>query len=157
MLSSVRCRARTDRSIRAFRSSRAAEKPPTAPAEMQMATYSPDQTQQNRTLMLMQMKMEGQDEQQMEEMEQQLKMQSGQQDMNQGFIIESSETRTFVIDGQDREFVFAVGTNSAGETVHQVTGVFPGRNGTATLMMMDDDANWDEAAIEQMIESISTQ
>ena len=122
--------------------------------QMQMAVFSPDQTNQSRMLMLMQMKMEGANEAQME---QQMKMQASQQGMNQDITVESSETRTFTIDGQEQDFVFAVGTNRAGDTVHQVTGVFPGKDGTAMLMLMEDDAHWDEAAVEKMIESISTQ
>lgn len=122
--------------------------------QMKMAAYSPDQTQQGRALVLMQMKMEGANEQQME---QQMEMQMGQQNMNQDISVESSETRTYTIDGQDRDFEFAVGTDSSGNSVHQVTGVFPGKDGTAMLMMIEDDANWDEEAVVQMIESISTQ
>ncbi len=122
--------------------------------EMQVAAYSPDETQESRMLLLMQMKMEGASD---ADLEMQMRMQMNQQGMNQEITIESSETRTFVIDGQERDFQFAVGADRNGNTVHQVTGVFRGRDGTAMLMMMEDDANWDEAAVEQMIESISAQ
>lgn len=123
-------------------------------AQMEFVVYSPDQTNQSRLLVLMEMQVQGANQQQME---QQMQMQMSQQGMNQDITVESSETRTFTIDGEEHDFVFAVGKNSAGDTVHQVTGVFPGKNGTAMLMMIDDDADWDEAAVVKMIESISTQ
>ena len=122
--------------------------------QMQMAAYAPDPNQQKRILMLMQMHMQGATEQ---DMEAQMEMQMRQQNIGEPITIDSSETRTFVIDGQEREFTFAVGTNASGDTMHQVSGVFAGRNGTAMLKFTEDDDHWDEAAIEKMIESISTQ
>lgn len=122
--------------------------------QMQMVMYCADVVQQTRTLVLMQMKMEGASEHQME---QQMQLQMRQQGLTQQIAVDSSETRTYVIDGQEREFDFAVGTNAAGRTMHQVTGVFAGRNGTAMFEFIEDEDNWDEAAVEQMIQSISTQ
>jgi hypothetical protein len=119
-----------------------------------MVVYSPDQSPEARVLMLMQVTASGANQQQMQ---QQLRMQSSQQGMSQDITITSSETRTFTIDGQERDFLFAVGTNRNGDAVHQVTGVFPGKNGTVMLMMVEKDDDWDEAAVVEMIESISTQ
>lgn len=122
--------------------------------QMQMAAYAPDPTQQKRMLMLMQMQMEGATE---EDMEFQMEMQLQQQNIGEPISIDSTETRTFTIDGREREFSFAVGTNSSGETMHQVTGLFTGKNGTAMLKFVEDDDNWDEGAVTRMIESITAQ
>lgn len=118
-----------------------------------MVVYSPDQNPQSRVLTLMQVTARGANQQQMQ---QQMRMQSSQQGMSQEITIKSSETRTFTIDGDERDFLFAVGANRNGDTVHQVTGVFPGRNGTVMLVLIEKDDDWDEAAVVKMIESIST-
>lgn len=122
--------------------------------DMTMVVYSPNRTQPNSMLMLMQMKGEGADQQQME---QQMQMQSQQQGMNPQLGIQSSETRTILIDGEERSFQVTVTTDSTGNTMHQVSGVFPGRNGIVMLNLMEDDAVWDEDAVVRMLESITTE
>ncbi len=52
-------------------------------------------------------------------------------------------TYRVVIDGEEREFLFSVLDDGAGGTLHQVQGVFPGRNGTVMLQFMEDDTSED--------------
>lgn len=125
--------------------------------EMTTVMYSPNQMQSNRILTLMQMRGAGINQQQMEQQLQMQQAQMNQPGMNPAYGVQSSTTRTFVIDGEDREFLFSVVNDGAGGTMHQVQGAFPGRNGTVMFQLMEDDANWDEEVVVRMIESITAQ
>ena len=75
--------------------------------KMRMVMYGP-QKGSAEMLMLMQMQISGQTEGQMQ---QAFNQQAGQQ-QNAQFKLESSETKTIKVDGQDRNFIFAKGTIS---------------------------------------------
>jgi len=119
---------------------------------MTMAMYNPNQT---TSLMLMQMQLSGQTE---EQMQQAFSQQAGQQQQNAQFKMESSETKTIKVDGQDRNFIFAKGTISppsgTATPVRMVTGMFPSKNGMGFIQYSIDETTYDEAAVIKTIESI---
>ncbi|REJ90739.1 MAG: hypothetical protein DWQ34_16695 [Planctomycetota bacterium] len=122
---------------------------------MQMALFSRNGGNQQGAVVLMQMAAPGQ--QNDEQMKAQFRQQMQQSGQNQEINVESSETRTFVIDGEECDFEFVSGTDQSGNQVRQVTGVFPGRGGAAFLMVLEQEDNWDEDAVVQMIESITAE
>ncbi|MCA8990641.1 MAG: hypothetical protein KDA69_05185 [Planctomycetaceae bacterium] len=95
-----------------------------------------------------------------DQMDQQLKMQANQQLNQQGknVQIQESETRTLMIDGEERNFVFAKGTMTTkdGQTsdVRQVTGTFRSRNGVGLVIYIIPEEEWNEEQTIQMLESI---
>jgi hypothetical protein len=67
----------------------------------------------------------------------------------------STEQRTFTINGEECSFEFRTGTDpDSGDNVREVVGTVPSGGGVAYLVVYDTTANWDEAAIVAMIESI---
>jgi len=90
-----------------------------------------------------------------QQMKQQFQQSLRQQGKSQELTIESSETRTFTINGEECQFEFIKGKNSQNnQEMRQVMGVIPGKSGAAFLMVFETEENWDEAAIVQMIESM---
>ena len=78
-----------------------------------------------------------------------------QQGQNQELNVTSTETRTYSINGEEYEFEFVQGTRKQDNVaMRRVMGVIPGKAGAAFLMVFDTEANWDEAAITGMIESM---
>ncbi|MEZ5940401.1 MAG: hypothetical protein R3C18_03345 [Planctomycetaceae bacterium] len=121
--------------------------------KMKMAGFG---DQQGEFLMLMGMDIKDADP---EQMEQQMKMQANQQmnQQNKDVVITQSETRTLMVDGQERDFVFAQGTmNQSGtETeIRQVTGSFQARNGVGMVIYIVPEEDWDEEQTIKMLESI---
>ncbi len=67
----------------------------------------------------------------------------------------STDQRTFSINGEACVFEFRTGTDpDTGDDVREVVGTVPSGGGLAYLVIYDTSANWDEAAIVGMIESI---
>jgi hypothetical protein len=67
----------------------------------------------------------------------------------------STEQRTFTINGEECVFEFRAGNDpETGDDMRQAAGAFPSGGGVAYLAIYDTAANWDEAAIVAMIESI---
>ena len=65
------------------------------------------------------------------------------------------ETRTFTIRGKEIEFQFAKAEDpETGTAYRQVSGVFPGKGGTAFLMLQIEEEGYDEDVIVKIIESI---
>ena len=93
-----------------------------------------------------------------EQMQQAFRQQAGQHQQNAQFKIESSETKTLKVDGQDRDFLFAKGAmtpqGGAGIPVRMVTGMFPSKGGMGFIQYSIDEAAYDEAAVIKTIESI---
>jgi len=69
----------------------------------------------------------------------------------------NSETKTqsVKIKGADHDFVFTKGEDAqTGRKMRQVSGTFPGREGTAFLMYQTEEDNYDEERVVKMLESI---
>lgn len=89
------------------------------------------------------------------QMKQQFQQSLRQQGQNQDVTIDSSETRTFSINGEECQFEFIKGKNTqTNQDMRQVMGVIPGKSGTAFLMLFESEENWDEDAVIRMIESM---
>jgi hypothetical protein len=119
---------------------------------MKIVAYNPNQSS---TLMLMQMQVTGQTD---EQMQQSFRQQAGQQ-QNAQFRIESSETKTVKINGEDRDFLFAKGTitppgGAAAIPARMITGMFPAKTGMGFIQYSIDETKYDEAAVIKTLESI---
>ncbi len=122
---------------------------------MNMVVYSRDNGQQDG-LVLMQFKMPGDVPEDQMKMSFENQMKTQQNGQSQNINVTETETRSFVIDDEEVEFTFSTGTQAGSDqAVRQVTGVFPSRNGTAMLMFLTNEENWDEEQVVKMIESIS--
>lgn len=116
---------------------------------MQMAGYGEDEG--NDVLLLMQMQVQGQSD---EEMRSQFRQQAQQHGGDDVRIMET-DTRTFTINGVECDFTFAKGVaEESDEPIRQVSGVFPGRNGTAFLFYMVPEEEWDEERAVDIIQSL---
>lgn len=115
---------------------------------MKMAVYGQG-AQENPTHMLLLMKMTIQADE--EQMRQEMQKSAGRQ---QTINVESSETKTVTIDGQEVDFRFAKGKSDKGVAVREVSGVFAGNGGAVMLMMLVPEEEWDEAEAIRVLESI---
>jgi|GEM_PF-1685437 len=119
---------------------------------MQMALY---EGPAKNSITLMQMKMPAgvSDEQMEHSFEQQLE--NGQQDRQ--LKVTSRETRKVTIDGTERTFQLVTGTTrDSTEPVKELRGIFPGRNGTAFLIIQAPEKDWNDDLARQVISSVST-
>jgi hypothetical protein len=91
------------------------------------------------------------------QMEQQLRQSMQQQNMGEQLAIKESESRTVSVEGKDTDFLFSTATNLKDNSEwRQVTGAFPGKNGTAFINLQQPADKFDEDAVVQMLESIKT-
>jgi hypothetical protein len=78
-----------------------------------------------------------------------------QQDQFHTLVNTSSEKKTFVLGGQEAEFVFEKGDDAASKTtLHQVRGTFTGKEGVVTFTLEIEDSVWDQDEVEAIIQSI---
>ena len=129
---------------------------------MQMAGYGADAPEDieggaeegeidAEVLLLMQMQVQGQSDDDMRREFQQQAQQHGGEDVQ----LTEMDTRTFTINGVECDFTFAKGVaEESEEPIRQVSGVFPGRNGTAFLFYMVPEEQWDEERTVDIIQSL---
>ncbi len=90
-------------------------------------------------------------------MQQSFRQQAGQQ-QNAQFRIDSSETKTVKINGEDRDFLFAKGTitppGGQPTPARMITGMFPAKTGMGFIQYSIDETKFDEAAVIKTLESI---
>ena len=86
-----------------------------------------------------------------EQMRREMEKSAGQQ---RQIVVESSETKTVTIDGQEVDFRFAKGELDNGTPVREVSGAFSGEGGAVMLMLIVPEEEWDERAAIDMLESI---
>jgi hypothetical protein len=86
----------------------------------------------------------------MAEMERSLQQQTGQQVGNLQYI----DTIQTVIRDQTVSLTVQEGTDSNGTAIRQITGVFPGENGMAMLMIMGPVQTWDQQAVDEFLSSL---
>jgi hypothetical protein len=89
-----------------------------------------------------------------EQMEQQLRQSYEQQAGNRGMDMHLVEVKKMTIRGNESDVAIYEGSDQSGNTVRQLITSFPGKGGTAMLMIMGDAAKWDQTAIENFINSI---
>ncbi|TWT58260.1 hypothetical protein KOR42_16320 [Thalassoglobus neptunius] len=123
--------------------------------KMDMVAYGRSKDPENGGIVLMQMS--GPSMMEEEDLRLEFEKEAEKQGTNQDIDVTSQETRTFTIDGEEVDFEFVTGTRpESDDVVHQVVGVFKGREGMAFLMIFETDNNWNEEEVVRMIESIST-
>ena len=71
-----------------------------------------------------------------------------------GATMKVVETKTMTIRGVETEVIIYEGTDENGNTLRQLITTFPGKDGTAMLMIMGSPENWDQEEIDTFIESI---
>lgn len=89
-----------------------------------------------------------------EQMKEQIRQSFEQQSGRRGFTMTVVETKTVTIRGAEAEVIIYEGTDDKGETIRQLITTFPGKDGTAMLMIMGSPQNWDQEEIDAFIESI---
>ncbi|MFT3892384.1 MAG: hypothetical protein QM730_12180 [Anaerolineales bacterium] len=89
-----------------------------------------------------------------EQMEQQLRQSFEQQAGNRGMDMHLVEAKKMTIRGNKSEVSIYEGTDQNGTTVRQLIASFPGKGGTAMLMIMGDAQDWDQTEVDDFINSI---
>ena len=102
-------------------------------------------------IMLAQFKQAGVDQKQMEE---QMRRSFEQQSGERGLSMKLVKVENKVIRGEEVAVATYEGTDSNGAVFRQVITTFPGKDGTAMLMIMGSARSWDEDLINNFIESI---
>ncbi len=93
----------------------------------------------------------GADQQQMQE---QLRQSFEQQSGRRGASMELVEVKEMTIRGADVEVFIYEGSDENGSVLRQLVTTFPGKDGTAMLMIMGSPDDWDQEEIDAFIESI---
>jgi phosphate/sulfate permease len=89
-----------------------------------------------------------------EQMEQQLRQSMEQQSGNRGMDMHLVEVKKMTIRGDETDVAIYEGSDQSGNTLRQLLASFPGKNGTAMLMIMGDAQEWDQTVIDNFINSI---
>jgi hypothetical protein len=102
-------------------------------------------------IMLAQFTQPGMDRKQMEQqMRQSFEQQMGQGGANMQVV----EVKKMVIRGEEVEVTIFEGSDQNGNVVRQLITTFPGKDGTAMLMIMGPAQAWDQNLIDDFIESL---
>jgi uncharacterized protein YneF (UPF0154 family) len=106
-------------------------------------------------IMLMQIPAGSMDQEEMQRQMTQAMQQQGQGRNIQAHVV---GTQTATIKGQPVTLTVSegevTGGDNAGAVFRQVMGVFPGKGGTAMLMVMGNKATWDQATLDNFLASI---
>ena len=89
-----------------------------------------------------------------EQMEQQLRQSIEQQMGRRGLKLELVEVKKAVIRGRETEIAVYEGVDEAGNPVRQEITAFPGKNGSAMILVMGDKREWDQTTVDAFIASI---
>lgn len=89
-----------------------------------------------------------------EQMEQQLRQSFEQQMGRRGTDLRLVEVKPATIRGEETEIAVYEGTDENGTAVRQVITAFPGKDGTAMLIVMGDLQGWDQQMVDDFIKSI---
>jgi hypothetical protein len=89
-----------------------------------------------------------------QQMEQQLRQSYEQQAGSRGTDLRLVEVKKMTIRGSESEVAIYEGSDQSGNTVRQLITSFPGKGGTAMLMIIGDADEWDQTAIDDFLKSI---
>ncbi len=89
-----------------------------------------------------------------QQMEQQIRQSFEQQSGQKGYTMKVVESKKMTIRGQEVEVITYEGTNENGTAMRQLITVFPGKGGTAMLMIMGDPEHWNQEEIDTFVASI---
>ena len=88
------------------------------------------------------------------QMEQQIQQSFEQQSGQRGYTMKVVESKKMTIRGQEVEVITFEGTNENGTVMRQLVTTFPGKGGTAMLMIMGDPQHWNQEEINTFVASI---
>ena len=88
------------------------------------------------------------------QMEQQLRQSFEQQSGSRGMNMKLVEVKKMTIRGEETEVAIYEGSDENGNSFRQLITAFPGKDGTAMLIIMGDAQGWDQSIIDDFIESI---
>lgn len=89
-----------------------------------------------------------------EQMKQQIRQSFEQQSGRNGTNMKLVEVKKMTIRGEETDVALYEGTDQNGTSIKQLIASFPGKDGTALLMVMGDGQNWDQNMIDDFIQSI---
>lgn len=89
-----------------------------------------------------------------QQMEEQMRRSFEQQTGRRGLKMEVVEVKKMTLRGKEVDVTTFEGTDENGFVMRQVLATFPGKDGTALLMVMGPAQTWDKEEIDQFIESI---
>ena len=89
-----------------------------------------------------------------QQMEEQMRRSFAQQAGWRGLRMEVVDVRKMTLRGEEVDVTTFEGTDESGFVLRQVIATFPGKDGTALLMIMGPAQTWDEEEIDRFIESI---
>lgn len=101
-------------------------------------------------IMLAQFQMAANPQQMQEQMRRSFEQQSGRR----GLKMEVVEVKKVTIRGEEVDVTLLEGTDDQGLVLRELITTFPGKDGTALLMIIGPAQYWDEDEIEQFVESI---
>jgi hypothetical protein len=89
-----------------------------------------------------------------QQMEEQMRRSFEQQSGRRGLTMKVVEVKKMTIRGEEVEVTTLEGADENGFVLRQLVTTFPGKDGTAMLMIMGSAQYWDKEEIDQFIESI---
>ena len=89
-----------------------------------------------------------------QQMEEQIRHSFEQQSGRRGLTMKLVEVKKKIIRGQEVDVSTFEGSDNSGLVLRQMITLFPGKHGTAMLMVMGATQYWDKPAIDKFIESI---
>jgi hypothetical protein len=89
-----------------------------------------------------------------QQMEEQMRRSFEQQSGRRGLKMKVVDVKKMTIRGKEVDVTTFEGTDDNGFVLRQVLATFPGKDGTALLMIMGAAQTWDQDEIDQFIESI---
>lgn len=89
-----------------------------------------------------------------QQMEQQLRQSYEQQAGSRGTDMRLVEVEKMTIRGSESDVAIYEGSDQSGNTVRQLITSFPGKGGTAMLMIFGDADEWDQTIIDDFLKSI---
>jgi hypothetical protein len=101
-------------------------------------------------IMLAQFKMAANQPQMQEQMRRSFEQQSGRR----GLKMEVVEVKKVTLRGEEVDVTILEGTDDKGFVLRELITTFPGKDGTALLMIIGPAQYWDEDEIDQFVESI---
>ena len=113
-------------------------------------TSSPSNSSAGPMIMLAQFEMAVNQPQMQEQMRRSFEQQGGRRGVN----MEVVEVKQMTIRGQEVDVTLLEGKDDKGLILRELVTVFPGKNGTAFLMIIGPAQFWDKEEIDQFVESI---
>jgi len=89
-----------------------------------------------------------------QQMEEQMRRSFEQQSGQRGLTMTVVETKKMTIRGEEVEVTTFEGTDESGFVMRELITTFPGKDGTAMLMIMGNAEHWDQEEIDAFLESI---